>query len=89
MSELIAKYERIDFESDSRNLVESLRRMPGVESMIALAERCTFRVELSRPDAAQRLLATLVHAGVTSIRTTRPSLEEVYVHLIGNRGLKV
>ena len=30
-----------------------------------------------------------VETGITSIRTSRPSLEEVYVHLIGDRGLKI
>jgi ABC-2 type transport system ATP-binding protein len=35
------------------------------------------------------LLSFLVAAGVTSIRTSRPSLEEVYLHLIGDRGLRV
>jgi ABC-2 type transport system ATP-binding protein len=35
------------------------------------------------------VLALLVETGVTSITTSRPSLEEVYVHLIGDRGLEV
>jgi ABC-2 type transport system ATP-binding protein len=37
----------------------------------------------------RHILAFLVTEGVTSIRTSRPSLAEVYVHFIGERGLDV
>ena len=47
------------------------------------------RIELSDGDAHRSMLTLLVETGITSIRTSRPSLEEVYVHLIGDRGLKV
>jgi ABC-2 type transport system ATP-binding protein len=48
-----------------------------------------YRVELADESAASAVLTYLVHAGVTSIRTSRPSLEEVYVHLVGDRGLEI
>jgi ABC-2 type transport system ATP-binding protein len=35
------------------------------------------------------VLKLLVDSGVTAVRTSVPSLEEVYVHLIGDRGLEV
>jgi ABC-2 type transport system ATP-binding protein len=47
------------------------------------------RIELASEQAQRGVLALLVSRGVTSIRTSRPSLEEVYVHLIGDRGLTV
>jgi ABC-2 type transport system ATP-binding protein len=35
------------------------------------------------------VLKHLVDAGVTSVKTSLPSLEEVYVQMIGERGLTV
>ena len=35
------------------------------------------------------MLKQLVDAGVTSVKTSLPSLEEVYVQMIGERGLTV
>jgi ABC-2 type transport system ATP-binding protein len=47
------------------------------------------RAELSDAEAMSGALQLLVAGGVTSIQTSRPSLEEVYVHIIGDRGLQV
>jgi ABC-2 type transport system ATP-binding protein len=35
------------------------------------------------------VLKELVDAGVTAVKTSLPSLEEVYVQMIGDRGLTV
>ncbi len=48
-----------------------------------------YRIEIAEADALRPILSLLVGAGVTAISTSRPSLEEVYVHLIGDRGLQV
>jgi ABC-2 type transport system ATP-binding protein len=86
LSELIARYERIDFESDDGHLVERLRALPGVASVVPSPTSTGYRIEPSEETAIPRALEFLVGAGVTSIRTSRPSLEEVYLHLIGARG---
>jgi ABC-2 type transport system ATP-binding protein len=86
LSELIARYERIDFHSDAPDLVDWVRRVPGVRSIVPGEEPDSYRVEPADEAAIPRVLESLVAAGVTSIRTSRPSLEEVYLHLIGNRG---
>ena len=85
---LIAKNERIDFEGAPGDLIERLRGIPGVASVNELPG-VGHRVELSDETAASRVLETLVKSGVTSIRTSRPSLEEVYVHVMGGRGIEV
>jgi len=86
---LIAKYERIDFERGQEELATGIRELPGVASVVRLDGDGSYRVELSDGAAAERVLGLLLKSGVTSIRTTRPSLEEVYVHMMGDRGLKI
>ncbi|MPZ15191.1 MAG: ATP-binding cassette domain-containing protein [Chloroflexi bacterium] len=84
---LLAQHERIDFEGD-RAIADQLAELPGVASVTA-HPNTSYRVELADASAARVVLAFLVEAGVTSIRTSRPNLEEVYVHVIGDRGLKI
>jgi ABC-2 type transport system ATP-binding protein len=85
---LIARFERIDFEGADASLAEKIRLLPGVASVSSTMPG-SYRVELDKDDAAQGVLRMLVESGVTSVRTSRPSLEEVYVHIIGNRGATV
>jgi ABC-2 type transport system ATP-binding protein len=59
--------------------------VPGVASVTALAEGPSYRVELSAAAAVPTVLSLLVTSGVASIRTSRPSLEEVYLRLIGSK----
>jgi ABC-2 type transport system ATP-binding protein len=47
------------------------------------------RIEVAEEGVTADVLKLLVDGGVTSVRTSMPSLEEVYVHLIGDRGLRV
>jgi ABC-2 type transport system ATP-binding protein len=47
------------------------------------------RIEVSEEAATAQVLRSLVDGGVTSVKTSLPSLEEVYVHLIGERGLEI
>jgi ABC-2 type transport system ATP-binding protein len=88
LSRLVARYERIDFEDANEDTRERLRNLPGVASVTALSGG-GYRAELADEVALSNALKYLVEAGVTTIRTSRPSLEEVYVHVIGDRGLKV
>ena len=85
---LVARYERIDFDGDADGLLDTLRGIPGVASVKPLAEG-GYRAELDDEAAAHRVLESLVGAGVTSISTSRPSLEEVYIRVFGDRSFKV
>ena len=86
LGQWIGRYERIDFDCDRPEVVEKTRRLPGVASVSRLAGGDGYRVEVSEESAIQAVLTNLVSSGVTSVRTSRPSLEEVYLHLIGERG---
>ncbi len=85
---LIAQHERIDFEGSPDGLIERLRELPGVASVDEMPG-AGHRVELSDGAATRSVLETLVESGVTSVRTSRPSLEEVYMHVMGGRGINV
>ena len=84
LGRLVARYERIDFEGGPDALQDRLNALPGVASVGQQADG-GFRVELDSDAAAQHVLKLLVEAGVTSITTSRPSLEEVYIRVIGDR----
>jgi ABC-2 type transport system ATP-binding protein len=89
LARYVAKYERIDVEGASETLLAALRTHAGVASINRAAQGDGHRIELADGAAHRSVLALLVETGVTSITTSRPSLEEVYVHLIGDRGLEV
>ncbi len=84
LGRLVARYERIDFEGGPDVLQDRLSAVTGVASVDRRSDG-GFRVELDSDAVAQRVLKLLVDSGVTSITTSRPSLEEVYIRVIGDR----
>jgi ABC-2 type transport system ATP-binding protein len=66
-----------------------VRALEGIAAVNTLPAEREYRIELSHEAALPNVLGFLVSAGGTSIKTSRPSLAEVYLHVIGNRGLKV
>jgi ABC-2 type transport system ATP-binding protein len=87
LARLVSNYERIDFEGPA-TVAGRIGALAGVVAVRAAAAGC-YRVEIAEPGAAGRVLEELVAAGVTNLQTSRPSLEEVYIHLIGDRSLRV
>jgi len=87
LSRLVSQHERIDFEGDDR-IVQAVQGLPGVVAVKPILPT-GFRVEAADADIVRSVLTLLVEQGVTSVNTSRPSLEEVYVHVVGDRGLKV
>ncbi|MDB4975730.1 MAG: ATP-binding protein [Myxococcaceae bacterium] len=84
----VARHERIDFDGGAAGLLAQLREHAGVAA-VREAAHGGHRIELADAAAHRGVLALLFEAGVTSLSTSRPSLEEVYMHLIGDRGLEV
>jgi ABC-2 type transport system ATP-binding protein len=84
---LISRFQRIDVEGAAAPLLVEIRGLPGV---VGVTEQDGgARIEIGEEGATHVVLERLVGAGVTSVRTSLPSLEEVYVHLIGERGMEV
>jgi ABC-2 type transport system ATP-binding protein len=85
---LISRFQRIDVEGAHGALLEEIEHIPGVSS-VARRQDGAARIEVHEEGTTADVLQRLVAEGVTSVRTSLPSLEEVYVHLIGERGLEV
>lgn len=87
LGRLVSQHERIDFEGED-HVAKAVLDLPGVAGVKPLAP-AEFRVDVADPPVIRTVLAFLIEQGVTSINTSRPSLEEVYVHVVGDRGLRV
>ncbi|MEU4212956.1 ABC transporter ATP-binding protein [Streptomyces sp. NPDC026206] len=85
---LISRYEQVDAVGVPARLAAALGDVPGVVSVRPLAQDRT-RIETEHASATRTVLRLLVEADVTAISTGRPSLEEVYLHVIGQRGMAV
>ena len=88
LGSLISRFQRIDVEDAPPEIVEEVERMPGVSSVSTQPDG-SVRIEVNEEGATRVVLQTLVDGGVTSVKTSLPSLEEVYVQMIGERGLVV
>jgi ABC-2 type transport system ATP-binding protein len=87
LGRVISRFQRIDVEGASDALVAQVAALAGVASVVP--GDVGVRIEVAEEGVTADVLKLLVGGGVTSVRTSMPSLEEVYVHLIGDRGLQV
>lgn len=87
LGRMISRFQRIDAEGASPELVARIRGIPGVAA-VKEADGSA-RIEVAEEGATGAVLKILVDEGVVSVKTTLPGLEEVYVHLIGDRGLEI
>ena len=87
LSGWIAGFERIDIEGAPPALLLELESVPGVTAVTV--EGAGARISVDSREATGIVLQRVIAAGVQTIRTSVPSLEEVYVHVFGARGLRV
>ena len=88
LGSLISRFQRIDVEGAPDSLIADIELVTGV-SAVAVQPDGSVRIEVNEDGATSVVLKHLVDAGVTSVKTSLPSLEEVYVQMIGERGLTV
>lgn len=88
----VSGFERLDIDDldagHARTWVERWQGRPEVASVRVLASGVV-RVETRQEGALAGLLRELLEAGHTSVRVARPDLAEIYVHLIGDRGMRL
>jgi ABC-2 type transport system ATP-binding protein len=87
LGRLVSRFQRIDVDGADRQLLDRVAALPGVESIAPAAEG--HRIHVDGDEHVPIVLKVVVEGGVVGVRTSRPSLEEVYVGLIGDRGLEV
>ncbi len=83
-----ARFQRIDVTGADDALLAEVAALPGVSSATPQVDGST-RIEVSEEGATAVVLRRLVDGGVTDLQTSLPSLEEVYIQAIGERGLGV
>lgn len=81
---------RVDFDSDDAALVAAVRELEWVDGVDTLEGPVTrWRCRPCSDDDVQPLLAWLVDKRVLSAHRSEPTLEEVYLGIVGDRGLAV
>jgi ABC-2 type transport system ATP-binding protein len=86
---LLAVGDRIDFSTADEHVPRALRERSDVGAVEAQDGVDRWRLVPAPGGDVGELVKVLVDAGVTSLRTSPPSLEEVYLSLIGSRGLAI
>ena len=87
LGQVISRFQRIDVEGIDGAVLDEIRNLAGVSNIVVVDGGA--RIEVDEEGATQVVLRQLVDAGATSVRTSLPSLEEVYIQLIGDRGLEL
>lgn len=92
LSRLLLQYERIDVsavpDEQARVLVARFEGRGEIASAVVM-DAGVVRLETKRQGAVAELLTELIGLGHTNVAVGRPSLAEVYVHVIGDRGMRV
>ncbi|HSJ59866.1 MAG TPA: ABC transporter ATP-binding protein [Jiangellaceae bacterium] len=92
LSSWISTYSRVDARDVPAErvpqLIGELRDVRGVTAVRAV-QPSGIRVETGAADAAPQVIRHLLDSGINSVATSTPDLEEVYLHIIGERGLRV
>lgn len=91
LGRLISTFERIDVDdvgSAAGELASTYAGYSSVGSAVVLPTG-VLRIETKVHGAVPELLRDLLDRGYSSIRVGAPSLNEVYVNIIGDRGMKV
>ncbi|MBM7781864.1 ABC transporter ATP-binding protein [Arthrobacter tumbae] len=92
LGQLISRFERLDVHSLTDTEAAELRIRYLADPSIASATVLPggqLRIETKAAGTLAPLINDLVQRGHTSIQVGTPSLGEVYVHLIGDRGMKL
>jgi len=87
LSRLASRNERIECAGADDGVLQRVGTLAGVERVTVSADSA--RIHLETEAAVGEVMRWLVAAGVTSVRVTRPSLEEVYLDMVGDRGMGI
>jgi len=83
----LASADRVDFGTAVPEIAEKLGELPSVTSVTGLDAPDRYRAHPRSAEDVGEVIRFLVDHGVHAISTSPPTLEEVYLHLLGDRGL--
>ncbi|MEE1831718.1 ABC transporter ATP-binding protein [Streptomyces sp. SP17KL33] len=88
---VLSSHDRIDvvLEPHQLGLVEQLGNVSFVDRVDQLDQDSAYRIHVREAEDVRGAMQFLLDQGVTAIQTGQPSLEDVYVQLVGGRGLSV
>ncbi len=84
----ISRFERVDVDVVDQAVLDDIASMPGVGT-VTRRDDGGARIETTEDGIASLVLRRLLDGGSSSVRTSLPSLEEVYLHIVGDRAMDV
>jgi ABC-2 type transport system ATP-binding protein len=84
----ITEYERVEAQIADARILAAIRTLPGVAGLESLPDGWV-RINTNGPGTVPDVLKLIVGEGITALRVDKPSLQEVYLELIGDRGMRV
>ncbi|MFJ9556030.1 ATP-binding cassette domain-containing protein [Nocardiopsis sp. NPDC101807] len=88
IGDLVSTYERVDARDVPEPIRQRIEGLPGVVAVTRTGDG-VLRTETETPRATLAVQRILVEAEIREVARSRPSLEEVYLHLVGRRGMSV
>lgn len=92
LSRLISSFERIDvqhIEPDEAHRLAQDFQASDLVAAATLSPDGTLRIETQVEGAVEVILRQLLDLGHVNVSVGRPGLDEVYVHVIGDRGMNL
>ncbi|MFE9107166.1 ABC transporter ATP-binding protein [Actinomadura geliboluensis] len=84
----LGERECVDFTCPEPSVAEDLARLPDVID-VERRDGAAWRVHTADRDGTRRVLAWLLDRDVLTARRGEPTLEEVYLRAVGDRGMRV
>jgi len=84
----INRFEWVEVRDAPEALLLEIRSMVGVATVETGPDGWT-RIQPDADGVAHAVLREVVAAGISSVRTGSPSLEDVYLHVMGGRGMEL
>ncbi len=87
LGKLVSDFQRVVLDGAEEELLDRIGCLPGVQSIVACREG--HQVNIDGNEHVSIVLKTIVDAGIVNVQVLSPTLEEIYVGMIGDRGLVV
>ncbi len=84
----ISRFERVDVDVVTSGTLDEVADLPGVGE-VHRRDDGGARIETTEDGAAAAVVRRLLDDGASSVRTSLPNLEEVYLHVVGDRAMDV